>query len=224
MIEATDLTKIYNDGRPNEVQALVGANVAVEDGKITACVGPSGCGKTTLMSVLGLLLTPTRGSIYLDRKDVTRFSDYWKTIARRENMGFVFQHINLLPHYTAIENVLMPLLCRDVEVSQHMDRALKLLELMGLSDKAPFQVEQLSGGQQQRIAVARALITDPKTIIADEPITFVDAASAEVIMDVFRKLREEGKAILISTHSKELAAISDVTYRMKNGRIVDEVN
>jgi len=138
-------------------------------------------------------------------------------------MGFVFQHINLLPHYTAIENVLMPLLCRDVELSQYADRALDLLGLMGLSDKATFQVEQLSGGQQQRIAVARALVTDPKTIIADEPITFVDTASAEVIIDAFRKLREKGKAVLISTHSKELAAIADTTYLMKNGRVLDEV-
>ena len=223
MIEATDLTKIYNDGKTNEVRALVGANVAVEDGKITACLGPSGCGKTTLMSLLGLLLTPTKGTISLDGRDVTRFSDHWKTIVRRENMGFVFQHINLLPHYTAIENVLMPLLCRDVELSQYADRALDLLGLMGLSDKATFQVEQLSGGQQQRIAVARALVTDPKTIIADEPITFVDTASAEVIIDAFRKLREKGKAVLISTHSKELAAIADTTYLMKNGRVLDEV-
>ena len=139
-------------------------------------------------------------------------------------MGFVFQHINLLPHYTAIENVLMPLLCRDIELTQYADRALELLGLMGLSDKATFQVEQLSGGQQQRIAVSRALITDPNTIIADEPITFVDAASAEVIVDAFRRLRDRGKAVLISTHSRELASIADVTYQMKEGRVVEKVN
>jgi len=224
MIEATDLTKIYNSGKTNEVRALVEANVTVEDGKITAFMGPSGCGKTTLMSLLGLLLTPTKGRISLDGRDVTRFSDYWKTIARRESMGFVFQHINLLPHYTAIENVLMPLLCRDIELTQYADRALELLGLMGLSDKATFQVEQLSGGQQQRIAVSRALITDPNTIIADEPITFVDAASAEVIVDAFRRLRDRGKAVLISTHSRELASIADVTYQMKEGRVVEKVN
>jgi len=224
MIEATDLTKIYNSGKTNEVRALVEANVTVEDGKITAFMGPSGCGKTTLMSLLGLLLTPTKGRISLDGRDVTRFSDYWKTIARRESMGFVFQHINLLPHYTAIENVLMPLLCRDIELTQYADRALELLGLMGLSDKATFQVEQLSGGQQQRIAVSRALITDPNTIIADEPITFVDAASAEVIVDAFRRLRDRGKAVLISTHSRELASIADVTYQMKEGRVLEKVN
>ncbi len=224
MIEATDLTKIYNSGKTNEVRALVEANVTVEDGKITAFMGSSGCGKTTLMSLLGLLLTPTKGRISLDGRDVTRFSDYWKTIARREGMGFVFQHINLLPHYTAIENVLMPLLCRDIELTQYADRALELLGLMGLSDKATFQVEQLSGGQQQRIAVSRALITDPNTIIADEPITFVDAASAEVIVDAFRRLRDRGKAVLISTHSRELASIADVTYQMKEGRVVEKVN
>ncbi len=224
MIEATALTKIYNSGKTNEVKALLDANVSIEDGKITTCVGPSGCGKTTLMSLLGLLLTPTKGRITLDGRDVTQFSDYWKTMTRRESMGFVFQHINLLPHYTAMENVLMPLLCRDVELAQYADRALELLELMGLSDKAAFQVEQLSGGQQQRIAVSRALITDPKMIIADEPITFVDAASAEVIVDAFRKLRDEGKAVLISTHSKELAAIADVAYQMKEGRVVEKAN
>ena len=221
MIEASDLTKIYNQGKRYEVEAVTDANVVAESGAITVLVGPSGCGKTTLMSMIGLLLTPTKGRVLVEKEDITSLSDGWKAVFRRKNVGFVFQHINLLPNLNAIENVMIPLLCHDVDPAKFRQPALQLLEQLGLSERAFFRVEQLSGGQQQRVAVARALITEPKIVVADEPLTFVDEESAKAIIDFFSKLRDEGKTILISTHASNLAKLADKTYSMKNGRILN---
>jgi putative ABC transport system ATP-binding protein len=220
MIETQGLTKIYNQGKKNHVEAVTDANVTAENGKITALVGPSGCGKTTLMSMIGQLLTPTKGKVSVDGEDITAYSDSWKAVFRRKNIGFVFQHINLLPNLNALENVMTPLICHDVDLAQYKQPALDLLEQLGLSERAFFDVEQLSGGQQQRVAVARALITEPKIIVADEPLTFVDEASAKTITDFFVHLREEGKTILISTHVSNLAKLADKTYAMTDGKII----
>ncbi len=221
MIDAIDLTKIYNQGKKHQVEAVTDACITAESGAITALVGPSGCGKTTLMSMIGQLLTPTRGKVMIDGENITSYSDGWKAAYRRKNMGFVFQHINLLPNFNALENVMMPLLCHDVNPDKYKDSALGLLEQLGLSERSYFNVEQLSGGQQQRVAVARALMTEPKIIIADEPLTFVDEASAKVITDFFDKLKEEGKTILISTHAANLAKIANKTYVINSGKVVN---
>ena len=220
MIETINLTKIYNQGKKQQVEAVTDVNLKVESGEITALVGPSGCGKTTLMSMIGQLLTPTKGRVLFDKEDVTSYSDGWKAIFRRKNMGFVFQHINLLPNLNALENVMTPLICHDVNPAEYKESALMLLDQLGLSDRAYFNVEQLSGGQQQRVAVARALITEPKIIVADEPLTFVDEASAKTITDFFVRLKEEGKTILISTHATILAKLADKTYAITDGKLV----
>jgi putative ABC transport system ATP-binding protein len=172
------------------------------------------------MSMIGQLLTPTKGKVVVDKEDITAYSDGWKAVFRRKNVGFVFQHINLLPHLNALENVMIPLMCQDVEPDSYKQNALGLLEKLGLSDRAYFNVEQLSGGQQQRVAVARALITEPKIIIADEPLTFVDEQSASVITDFFGKLRDEEKTILISTHATNLAKLADKTYVMNDSKLL----
>jgi len=221
MIETSQLTKIYNQGKRYEVEAVTDANVVAQSGAITVLVGPSGCGKTTLMSMIGLLLTPTKGKVMVEKEDVTSLSDGWKAVFRRKNVGFVFQHINLLPNLNAIENVMIPLLSHDVTPAKFKQPALQLLGQLGLAERAFFRVEQLSGGQQQRVAVARALVTEPRIIIADEPLTFVDDESAKTIVDFFSKLRDEGKTILISTHVSNLAKLADRTYLMKDGRIVN---
>ena len=173
------------------------------------------------MSMIGLLLTPTKGKILYDGEEVASYSDSWKSIYRRNNIGYVFQHINLLPHLIAIDNVLLPLLSHDTNVEDHRIEALNLLDDLGLGDRVQFPVEQLSGGQQQRVAIARALITNPKVIIADEPLTFVDLGSAKRIMDFLINLKEKGKTILISTHSTDLMKISDTTYTIEEGKIVN---
>ena len=221
MIQAVNLTKIYNQGKKHEVQAVTDVNLIAESGEITVLVGPSGCGKTTLMSMIGQLLTPTKGKVVIDNENISAYSDGWKAIFRRENMGFVFQHINLLPSFNALENVMTPLLCHEVDPAEFKDAALDLLDQLGLAERAYFNVEQLSGGQQQRVAVARALITEPTIIVADEPLTFVDEASAKTITDFFQKLKDEGKTILISTHAKNLAKLADKTYVITDGKVVD---
>lgn len=220
MIEAQDLTKIYNQSKRNQVEAVTDVSLIAQSGEITVLVGPSGCGKTTLMSMIGQLLTPTKGKVVVDKEDITAYSDGWKAVFRRKNVGFVFQHINLLPHLNALENIMMPLLCQDLQPESYRQNALNLLEKLGLSDRSYFNVQQLSGGQQQRVAVARALITEPKIIIADEPLTFVDEKSANVITDFFSVLKNEGKTILISTHAANLAKLADKTYIMKDGKLV----
>ncbi len=221
MIETTNLTKIYNQGKKYQVEAITDANIAAENGAISIFVGPSGCGKTTLMSMIGQLLTPTKGDVLIDKENVTNYSDGWKSNFRRQNIGFVFQHINLLPNLNALENVLTPILCHDVDPEKCKDYALNLLDQLGLSERAYFKVEQLSGGQQQRVAVARALVTEPQIIVADEPLTFVDEASAKTITDFFEQLRDEGKTVLISTHASNLAKLADKTFVINSGRIVD---
>jgi putative ABC transport system ATP-binding protein len=223
MIEAINLTKIYNQGKKNQVEAVSDVTVTAEAGEITAFVGPSGCGKTTLMSMIGQLLTPTKGKVLVDKEDITSYSDSWKAVFRRENVGFVFQHINLLSNLNALENVMTPLICHDVDPAEYKESALSLLGQLGLSERAFFEVEQLSGGQQQRVAVARALITEPQIIVADEPLTFVDEASAKTITDFFEQLREEGKTILISTHVANLARLADKTYSIMDGKIVKTI-
>ncbi len=220
MIQTVNLSKIYNKGKKHQVEAVKDANIAAECGEITALVGPSGCGKTTLMSMIGQLLTPTQGKVLIDEENITEYSDGWKAFFRRKNIGFVFQHINLLPNFNALENVMTPLLCHDVDPQTYKASALQLLDQLGLSERAYFNVEQLSGGQQQRVAVARALITEPSIIVADEPLTFVDEASAKTITDFFDRLKEEGKTILISTHAANLAKLAVKTYVMKDGQIV----
>lgn len=223
MIEAQNISKIYNFGKKNQVEAVIDANIEAKDGQITALVGPSGCGKTTLMSMVGQLLTPTKGKVLVDGENITAYSDGFKAVFRRANVGFVFQHINLLPNLNALENVLTPLICHDVDLKEYREPALNLLEQLGLAERALFSVEHLSGGQQQRVAVARALITEPKIIVADEPLTFVDEASAKRITDFFEAIRDEGKTILISTHAANLAKLADKTYVMKDGKVINSL-
>ena len=145
MIEVQNLSKIYNVGKRNQVEAVTDVTLTAENGKITVLVGPSGCGKTTLMSMIGQLLTPAKGKVLVDEEDITSYSDGWKAVFRRKNMGFVFQHINLLPHLNALDNVMIPLLCHDVDPAKFRGQALKLLDELGLSERAFFNVEQLSG-------------------------------------------------------------------------------
>ena len=223
MIETVNLTKIYNLGTPREVKAAVDVNVKVEDGAITILQGLSGCGKTTLLSMLGLILTPTSGRIILDGEDITRYSDHWKTLYRRRHMGFIFQHINLLPGYTAMENVLVPLLCFDEDVSAYRERAMKLFEKLNIADKADNLVEQLSGGEQQRVALVRALVRNPRIILADEPTVFVDEETSRVIFEMFKELRDEGRTLIVSTHDPTLAKIANKGYVLDRGRVVKEI-
>ncbi|MEM0101358.1 MAG: ABC transporter ATP-binding protein [Candidatus Methanomethyliaceae archaeon] len=220
MIELKNITKIYNLGKSNEVIALKEINMKIEKGKITAITGPSGCGKTTLLSIIGLILTPTKGELFYDGENVLKFSDYWKTIFRRNKFGFIFQHINLLPQYTAIENILLPLYSMDLNPMDYIEKAIELLSRLRVLDRAKNKVEQLSGGEQQRVAFVRALIKDPEYLFADEPTVFVDEETSHIIYNLLQELRDKGKTIVISTHDQELLKIADKVYRLVNGRLI----
>ncbi|MGQ9759005.1 MAG: ABC transporter ATP-binding protein [Candidatus Methanomethylicaceae archaeon] len=222
MIELRKVTKIYNKGKFNEVVAVENISLKIKDGKIAVLTGPSGCGKTTLLSLMGLILTPTSGEIFYDGENVLAFSDYSKTSFRRENFGFVFQHINLLPQYTALENILLPLYAMDFDPYDFMERAVELLSKLGVMERAKYLVEQLSGGEQQRVAFVRALIKDPKYLFADEPTVFVDEETSRIIYNLLDDLREKGKTIVLSTHDPELIKIADEVYRMTKGRLLED--
>lgn len=220
MIELRRITKIYNKGGFNEVIAVQDINLEIKDGQIVALTGPSGCGKTTLLSIMSLILTPTSGEILYDGEPVLRYSDYWKTSFRRNNFGFVFQHINLLPQYTALENVLLPLYAFDTDPAEFMEKAIELLSKLGVLERAKHLVEQLSGGEQQRVAFVRALIKDPKYLFADEPTVFVDEETSRIIYRLLQDLRDKGKTVVLSTHDPELMKIADKIYRMDKGRLL----
>ncbi|RWX73158.1 MAG: ABC transporter ATP-binding protein [Candidatus Methanosuratincola verstraetei] len=220
MIEVRNLTKIFNRGKFNETAAVLDVSLKVKDRSIVALTGPSGCGKTTLLSMIGLILTPTSGEILYDGENVLLASDFWRTMFRRQSFGFIFQHINLLPQYTTLENILLPLYSSDVDPWEYEGKAREWLSRLGIADRAEHLVEQLSGGEQQRAAFVRALIKEPKYIFADEPTVFVDEETSRIIYNVFSSLRDSGKTVLLSTHDPELMKIADETYRFCKGRLV----
>ncbi|MHC1563881.1 MAG: ABC transporter ATP-binding protein [Candidatus Hecatellaceae archaeon] len=222
MIETMNLTKIYNPGTPREVVAARDVNIRIDDGTITILRGPSGSGKTTVLSMIGLILTPSSGRILIDGENVTRYSDYWKALYRRMNVGFIFQHINLLPGYTSMENVLIPLLCLDEDVLNYKNKALELFKRLKITERVDNLVQQLSGGEQQRVALVRALVRDPKIILADEPTVFVDEETARIVFEMFGELRDQGKTVVVSTHDPRLIKIADRVYTMEKGTVVRE--
>jgi ABC-type lipoprotein export system ATPase subunit len=219
LIEVKNLTKVFNRGKFNETTAVTDISLNIKEKTIVALTGPSGCGKTTLLSMIGLILTPTTGQILYDGENMLLASDNFKTNYRRDNFGFVFQHINLLPQYTTMENVLLPLYSLDAEPKQYQAKAIEWLKRLGIQDRAAHLVEQLSGGEQQRAAFVRVLIKDPKYIFADEPSVFVDEETSKVIYKIFQALRDEGKTVVMSTHDAELMGIADEVHKMTAGKL-----
>ncbi len=219
MIEVKNLTKVFNRGKFNETTAVTDISLNIKEKSIVALTGPSGCGKTTLLSMIGLILTPTSGQILFDGDNILLTSDNYKTNYRRDNFGFIFQHINLLPQYTTMENVLLPLYSLDAEPKKYEGKAVEWLKRLGIQDRATHLVEQLSGGEQQRAAFVRVLIKEPKYIFADEPSVFVDEETSKVIYKIFQSLRDEGKTVVMSTHDADLMGIADEVHRMSAGKL-----
>lgn len=220
MIEVKNLTKVFNRGKFNETTAVTDISLNIKEKSIVALTGPSGCGKTTLLSMIGLILTPTSGQILYDGENILLASDNFKTNYRRDHFGFIFQHINLLPQYTTMENVLLPLFSLDDEPKKYEGRAIEWLTRLGIKERATHLVEQLSGGEQQRAAFVRVLIKDPKYIFADEPSVFVDEETSRVIYKIFEALRDEGKTVIMSTHDSELMKIADEVHKMSCGKLI----
>jgi ABC-type lipoprotein export system ATPase subunit len=221
LIELRELRKVYDLGEV-KVEALKGATLDIDRGEYVALVGPSGSGKSTLMNLLGCLDRPSSGSYRIDGKEVATLTADERARLRNKQIGFVFQNFNLLARTSAVENVELPLLySRDQSVRQRRERAIELLERLGLGERLDHQPSQLSGGQQQRVAIARALVNRPAILMADEPTGNLDTRTSREIMELLRDLNEQdGLTIIIVTHDLEVAQTARRTLVLVDGEIV----
>jgi len=223
IIDMTGIVKKFFIGTPNELAALKGVDLSVYEGEFVAIVGASGSGKSTLMNIIGSLDRPTEGSYYLDGINVTEAKDDELSKIRNTKVGFVFQTYNLIAKTNAIKNVEMPMLYAGMAGKQRTDRAKELLEIVGMGERMKHLPEELSGGQKQRVAIARAMANDPAIILADEPTGALDSQTGRMVMDIFHKLhKEQGKTIVLITHSPELAEETERIITIKDGLIVGE--
>lgn len=218
MIHITDLCKTYKMGE-NEVHALNHINLNIKEHEFVSIIGPSGSGKSTLMNMLGCLDVPTSGEYILDNKSIKKMSDDELAEIRNNKIGFVFQGFNLLPKLTAVENVELPLIYQSVSAKERRERATKALENVGLGKRINHKPTELSGGQQQRVAIARALITNPPLILADEPTGNLDTSSGKEIMEIFKKLNENGNTIVLITHDNDVAKQAKRVVRIQDGKL-----
>ncbi|WP_462273208.1 ABC transporter ATP-binding protein [Methanohalophilus sp.] len=220
IIEIRGLEKVYGDGV--EVKALDGLDLDVKKGEFLSIVGPSGSGKSTLLHMIGILDTPTKGTILIDGQDVTSMDDRQRSSARNELLGFIFQYHHLLPDFTALENVMMPLLIAGKKKNEATREAEKLLNEVGLKDRLHHFPGQLSGGQNQRVAVARALVNQPKIVIGDEPTGNLDSNSSDKVYELLRKLnREFDQTFILVTHEENMARKTDRIVRIVDGKITE---
>ncbi len=214
VIEFNEVWKTYKMGS-EDIQALRGVNLTVADGSFIAIMGPSGSGKSTLLHLAGILDTPTKGTVLLNEKNIKEYTKDEQANLRRANIGFVFQRFNLMPQLTALENVMLPM------ISQDSEKAKRLLDKVGLSDKYNRYHTQLSGGEQQRVSIARALANDPSLLLADEPTGELDTENAKIIMELLQELNQnDGLTIVGVTHNPLSAKYADEVIRMQDGNII----
>lgn len=224
LIDIKDLYKIYNEGQESEVRALDGVTLQIDRGEFVAIIGQSGSGKSTLMNILGCLDIPTYGDYHLDGVDVTELSDRQLAHIRNKQIGFIFQGFNLIPALNAWENVELPLIYQGVPASKRADRVEAALERVGLAERAGHKPTEMSGGQQQRVAVARALMSRPAVIVADEPTGNLDSHSTGEVMDLLRRAVDElGQSVIMVTHDTATAAYADRVLVCRDGRIVSDL-
>ncbi len=213
-----NIQKIYKMGQ-EFVYALRGVTVGVQRNEYVAIMGPSGSGKSTLMNIIGCLDTPTTGNYFFNKVNVAGLDDNDLAEIRNREIGFVFQTFNLLPRSDALHNVELPLIYAGVGKDERRERALEALDHVGLADRASHKPNELSGGQRQRVAVARALVTRPSIILADEPTGNLDSKTGEDIMRLFNELREQGNTLLVVTHEEDVARHAERIVRIKDGLV-----
>ena len=220
MIQIRDIKKSFGN-----LEVLKGIDLDIERGKVVSIVGASGAGKTTLLQIMGTLDKADSGSVIIDGIDVMKLSDAKRSAFRNKHMGFVFQFHQLLPEFTALENVMMPALIGGTSRREAKKRAEELLAFMGLSDRASHKANELSGGEKQRVAVARALINKPDVVFADEPSGSLDTQNKQELHRLFFDIRDKmGQTFVIVTHDEQLAALTDRTIHLKDGMVVDTLN
>jgi putative ABC transport system ATP-binding protein len=225
MLHVEDLTKTFPMG-DTEVYALNGMTFTIDQGEMVAIIGPSGSGKSTLMSIIGCLDVPSSGTYSLDGIAIENMDDMQLAAIRGRKIGFVFQQFNLLSRTSALENVMLPLTYAGARGAERYERALKVLERVGLSDRTHHTPSELSGGQQQRVAIARALVNEPAILLADEPTGALDSKTGVEIMDLFQSLHSEnGQIVILVTHDPYIARHTDRIIKLSDGRILsDEIN
>ena len=222
MIHARDLRKTYHVGN-QMVQALDGLDLDIHANEYVALMGPSGSGKSTLMNMLGCLDSPTSGKYILNGQDVSRLDDGALADIRNREIGFVFQTFNLLPRYTAVENVALPMIYGGYSKAERDARAREVLTQVGLGDRMDHKPNQLSGGQRQRVAVARALVMKPSIILADEPTGNLDTATSLEVMQLFSDIQKAGNTVILVTHEEDIAACAHRTVRLRDGKVESDV-
>jgi putative ABC transport system ATP-binding protein len=217
--KVTDATRVYKIGEV-ETHALRGVDLSIENSEFTALVGPSGSGKTTLLQLIGLLDKPTTGMVSINGQDATHLNRNQRADLRKKEIGFVFQFFALIPTLTAYENVEMPLLLNGTKSAERKARVNQMLEAVGLTDRAHHRPDQLSGGQQQRVAVARALSTNPKLILADEPTANLDTENGKQVMDIMQRLNQEtGVTFVFATHDPRVINYARRVVTLQDGKI-----
>lgn len=219
MIEMKDISKVYQMGNVL-LEALKEVSLKIDAGEFVSIMGPSGSGKSTLMNIIGCLDTPTGGAYLFEGKNVAGLTFDQLSTIRNQKIGFVFQNFNLLPYATTYENVELPMLFNGKAAKKRRQRVFELLEMVGLVDWQHHRPTELSGGQQQRVAVARAIANDPAMILADEPTGNLDSKTGVEIMTLFVKLQQQGRTILMVTHDTHIAAYSQRTIQLLDGRVV----
>ncbi len=224
IIEITDIKKFYHLGSVI-VKAIQSISININRGEYVAIMGPSGSGKSTLMNILGCLDTPTEGTYVLNGSDVSKLEDDRLAEIRNNEIGFVFQTFNLLAKYTALENVMLPMIYAGKEKEERLDRGKEALKIVGLDDRMDHRPNELSGGQRQRVAIARALVNYPSIILADEPTGNLDSKTSVDIMKLMDELHSEGNTIILVTHEEDIALHAKRIIRLRDGLVEsDEVN
>ncbi len=200
LIELEQVCKVYNQGQPNEVQALRGVTLSIPENALVCLQGASGSGKSTLLSIIGCVFPPTSGRAAIAGKQLSRMPDRFLTLHRRATIGFIFQHFNILPDLTVLENITLPLMPLGVPPRERRQRAERLMAMLGIDHRASFPARQISGGEVQRVAIARALINDPPIILADEPTAHLDHRLSLAFMEIMQGLKRSGKTIILTSH------------------------